>query len=194
MPKVLQLASKSPRRRELLDQLGIKYSIVDVNVDEGVLDGEVALDYVKRVATRKSQVGLEAFPGKVTLGADTAVVLSGDIMGKPRDERHAREMLRQLSGKVHQVMTAVCFSDTTRSECRVSVVDVWFRHLSDEDIDRYISMGESWDKAGAYAIQGLASAFIERIDGSYSAVVGLPLFETAELCSVFSIPYWQSAK
>ncbi len=184
----LFLASQSPRRRELLEQIGVRYELLDVAVHEQVLPGEPALDYVRRVAREKAGAGLmkvAAIANALVLGADTEVVLGERVFGKPADAIQAAEMLAALSGRRHQVMSAVAVLSAGREEELVCVTEVQFAELSEREIAQYIDTGEWRGKAGAYAIQGWAARFIERIEGSYSAVMGLPLFETAELLRRF---------
>jgi len=174
------LASQSPRRAELLRQIGIEFRTVPADVDERVLAGEGAADFIERVAITKAQTVHAANPDTPVLGADTAVVLGHRILGKPRDRADAIEMLMALSGQPHEVLTGVAVvSDTSHYALNVSRVS--FRRLSAAEAGAYWATGEPADKAGAYAIQGLAAAFIERIEGSYSGIMGLPLFETANL-------------
>lgn len=195
------LATQSPRRRELIKQIGVHFELLllrndprrQVDVDEVVLDNEQPLAYVERVCREKAQAawraaGLRKLTPRPVLTADTTVTVDGQIIGKPRDNQHAAEILRSLSGRQHQVLTAVGVGFEERFECRVSTSTITFAQLSEERIQRYLQSGEAHDKAGAYGIQGLASAFVERIEGSYSGVVGLPLFETAELLKSFGVP------
>jgi septum formation protein len=177
----LVLASQSPRRRELLAQLGIDLEVRPAHADEAVLPGEGPRDYVLRVAREKAR----AVQGEVVLGADTAVVLRGDVLGKPADAADARRMLATLSATRHEVLTAVCVrrNGATLGVELDAVVStaVRFRGLSPAEIAWYVGTGEPLDKAGAYALQGAGGAFVLSIDGSVSNVVGLPLVETAEL-------------
>ena len=186
MNEQLILASASPRRKELLDQIGVRYIVNPVDIDETPKDREMALDYVGRVAAEKSAACVsELIDFLPVLAADTSVVLDGQIMGKPKNREHAMTMLSQLSGKTHNVYSAI----SLRSQCEnkhfqaLSKTEVRFRNISPEEIQSYWDTGEPKGKAGAYAIQGLASVFVESIKGSFSGVVGLPLFETAELLS-----------
>lgn len=191
----LYLASGSPRRRELLSQIGVPFITHPAPVDERVLPGEDPLVYVERLARSKALAGLAALgdaPGAVVLGADTAVVLEGRILGKPADREEALTMLAALSGRSHRVLTAVALACTTRVATRVVTSHVEFRPLSQAEAQAYWASGEPRDKAGAYGIQGLAAVFVRQLQGSYSAVVGLPLCETAELLAEFGIPCWQS--
>ncbi|SDP17902.1 Maf family protein [Pseudomonas jinjuensis] len=194
MPQ-LYLASSSPRRRELLAQIAVPFHGVPANIDETPLPAESPEAYVERLARNKAQAGLNMLAQRAdvcVLGADTAVVLDGRILGKPLDRDDALAMLRQLSGREHQVLTAVALADRQRCEARVVSSRVQFRAISDAEAEAYWATGEPQDKAGGYAIQGLAAIFVSRVEGSYSAVVGLPLCETAELLADFSIPCWQS--
>jgi septum formation protein len=176
------LASASPRRRELLDQIGITYEIRPVHLDESPRSNEAPNEYVRRIAAEKSAAcqALVGPTGLPVLAADTAVVLGGRIMGKPKDKEDAVMMLRRLSGKTHQVYSAVSLRGAQHGEA-LSVTDVTFRELSEREILAYWNTAEPADKAGSYAIQGLGSVFVQSIEGSFSGVVGLPLFETAEL-------------
>ncbi|NQZ54013.1 MAG: septum formation inhibitor Maf [Piscirickettsiaceae bacterium] len=180
----LYLASNSPRRRELLTQIGVDFSVISVDVDESSLRGEMPVEYVQRVALAKARAGWQGV-GKQNnlpvLGADTSVVLEDIIFGKPRDESDARTMLEKLSGRSHQVMTAVAVVLGEQEWCELSVSTVTFATLTKANIDWYVSTNEGVDKAGSYAVQGLAALFIEKIQGSYSGVMGLPLRETGLL-------------
>jgi len=191
----LYLASGSPRRRELLTQIGVPFVTQIVPIDENTLPNEAPTAYVERLARAKAQAGLAALgdrPDAVVLGADTAVVLDGRILGKPVDRGEALATLRALSGRTHQVLTAVAVADATRARACVVTSRVSLRALSDAEIEAYWASGEPHDKAGSYGIQGLAAVFVSQLQGSYSAVVGLPLCETAELLAEFAIPCWQS--
>lgn len=191
----LYLASSSPRRRELLTQIGLPFHIVPASIDETPESGESAPAYVERLARAKALAGLNFLAQRAdicVLGADTAVVLDGRILGKPVDRDDALAMLQALSGREHEVLTAVAVADRERCEARVVSSRVSFRAISIEEAERYWETGEPQDKAGGYAIQGLAAIFVSRVEGSYSAVVGLPLCETAALLADFSIPSWQS--
>lgn len=198
--KRIYLASRSPRRRELLRQIGVNFELLLLrddlrrgrDVDETPLEGEAPRDYVLRIARQKAEIaarvalqrGLRPHPA---LGADTTVVLDGVAIGKPESIEHAAHILGALSGREHEVMTAVAVAQRERVESALSVSTVQFRALSAQEIQRYIALGEPFGKAGAYAIQGRAAAFITRIAGSYSAIMGLPLAETAELLRKFEI-------
>ncbi len=171
---MLVLASQSPRRRELLTQAGIPFVVRMCDLDETPDPGEDPEDYVQRLAAAKA-AGVHCGPGETVLGADTAVVLNGKIFGKPIDNSDARRMLALLQGRKHEVLTGVSLRSAAGVVTSYASTCVWFSALSDDEIKAYVASGEPLDKAGAYAIQGLASRFIERIDGSYSNVVGLPV-------------------
>lgn len=177
------LASASPRRRELLDQIKVTYRVNPLDLDETPLPNETPLDYVQRLAAEKSAACVAQLGDSLPiLAADTAVVLDGLIMGKPKDRDDAFSMLRQLSGKIHRVYSAVSLRGREHGQA-VSITEVRFRPLAESEIAAYWQSGEPADKAGSYAIQGLGGVFVESISGSFSGVVGLPLFETAELLS-----------
>lgn len=181
---LIYLASASPRRSALLEQIGVAHRVRPVDVDETVRGGEPPDCYVRRLAMLKAETlweKLTAAQRQPVLGADTAVVLDDQILGKPRDERECVRMLGLLSARTHQVFTAVALRAGDGCQSRVNVSDVTFRKLTDEEMRRYWRTGEPADKAGAYAVQGRAALFIERIAGSYSGIMGLPLFETGEL-------------
>jgi septum formation protein len=182
----LYLASGSPRRRELLTQLGLQFERLITHVEEQRQPEEAAEVYVRRLASDKARAGVAVAPRDLpVLGADTIVVLNGEVLEKPQDAAHAAEMLSKLSGQTHQVMTAVALADAQRElDCLVTT-DVTFRKMTAEEISHYIASGEPMDKAGAYGIQGLGGNFVRKINGSYHAVVGLPLVETGELLSHF---------
>jgi septum formation protein len=180
----LTLASASPRRRELLEQLGFVLDVRPADTDESVHPGEAPHDYVLRVAREKAR----AVPGDPTLAADTAVVLGAAILGKPRDAADARAMLRALSGVPHRVLTGVCVRRGSVELTAVVAAEVRLDPLTDAQIDWYVSTGEPLDKAGAYAIQGLAGAFVRELRGSVSNVIGLPLAETLELLRMAGVP------
>lgn len=191
----LFLASASPRRRELLAQIAVPCVTQIASIDESPLPGEPAAVYVERLALEKARAGLRALgepADAVVLGADTAVVLDGRILGKPADFADSRDMLLSLSGRSHQVMTAVAVVAAGREISKVVTSEVSFRALSEAEIAAYWASGEPCDKAGSYGIQGLAAVFVSRLEGSYSAVVGLPLCETAEMLGQFGIACWQS--
>jgi septum formation protein len=183
-PQPLILASASPRRKELLEQLGIHVIAHAVDIDESVIAGESAGRFVQRLAMEKARRGHEVIenPGSLpVLGSDTIVVADDEILGKPVDRDDARSMLVRLSGKTHTVHTAVAIVTENRAVQAVSISRVSFTRLSEQDISLYLSTGEADDKAGSYAIQGIAGQFIEKLEGSYSGVMGLPLFETRQL-------------
>lgn len=200
MTQRIYLASRSPRRRELLKQIGVGYEMLllredparSVDVDETPLPGEAPHDYVLRITRAKAETAWlrlqqRRLPRMPVLAADTAVVLGERILGKPTDGAAAAEMLRALSGHEHQVLTAVALAFDQRLDVRLSVSTVSFKNLSDDEIRRYVLTGEPLDKAGAYAIQGRAAAFVASLGGSYSGVMGLPLFETTQLLTEFGM-------
>ena len=182
---MIYLASQSPRRAELLSQIGVEYEVKVADIDESILPGESAQDYVCRIACSKARVvaaQLEKTQKSVpVLAADTTIELDGDIIGKPHDNEDCQCILRQLSGRDHQVLSAVALLHGARLDYRLSRNRVRFKSLSKAEIDAYCASPEPMDKAGAYAIQGRAAVFVEHLQGSYSAVMGLPLFETAQL-------------
>lgn len=187
---MLHLASQSPRRRALLARLGLPFEVVDVVVAEQRAPGEAAADYVRRVAREKAGAGLLAVAAgtdAVVLGADTEVVLDGDVFGKPRDDADAVQMLRRLSGRTHQVISAVALMSAGRDAQAMVVTEVTFDLLDAATIDAYVAGGEPHGKAGAYAIQGGAELFVSRMAGSHSGVVGLPLQQTAALLRGFGL-------
>jgi septum formation protein len=178
------LASGSPRRRDLLQQIGVPFRVVDASIDEAVQAAETPRAYVLRLAAAKADAGWErsrAAHQAPVLGADTAVVLEGRILGKPADRQDAEAMLRQLSGRTHEVLTGVALRTADGVSSRISRSEVTFRAVTAAEVHAYWETGEPADKAGAYAIQGRAAVFIAELRGSYSGVMGLPLFETAEL-------------
>lgn len=191
----LYLASGSPRRRELLTQIGVPFITLSAAIDESPLPNEPAHGYVERLALEKARAGLATLAladDAVVLGADTAVVRDGQILGKPQDRAEALAMLASLSGREHQVLTAVALVSATRSSAQVVTSQVRFRPLQPGEAEAYWASGEPQDKAGSYGIQGLAAIFVSQLQGSYSAVVGLPLCETAQMLNEFAIPCWQS--
>jgi septum formation protein len=171
---MLILASQSPRRSELLKSAGIPFVAQAANVDETARPDEGPEDYSKRVAQQKA-MAIEATPGDIVLGADTVVVIDREILGKPRDPDDAERMLELLAGRKHEVITAICLRRGKEVKIDWAVTLVWFLPITLEEIGDYVASGEPMDKAGAYAIQGLASKFVQRIDGSYTNVVGLPI-------------------
>jgi septum formation protein len=183
MTPQIYLASRSPRRRELLQQLGVVHLPLDVDVDESSRLLETPAEYVVRLALAKARAGAEKRPAGnrlPVLAADTAVVAGGELLGKPIGRKQALEMLRLLSGRTHQVLTAVALV-AEQTDSRLCSSRVSFRRIGDAEANTYWASGEPADKAGGYAIQGVGAIFIERLVGSYSGVMGLPLFETAEL-------------
>lgn len=183
-PAPLYLASASPRRRQLLAQIGVAHRVRPVDIDESHRDGEKAADYVERIARHKAEAAWKAIgpaDGGAILAADTVVVLGDRLLGKPADRAEGVAMLRLLSGRTHQVMTAVALRDAGGLFVRRNESFVTFRDLAPGEAEEYWATGEPADKAGGYAIQGRAAEFIERLEGSYSGVMGLPLFETAAL-------------
>ncbi|WP_203300206.1 Maf family protein [Marinobacter sediminum] len=186
------LASASPRRSELLRQIGVTFSVQPADVDETPLPNETAEYYVERLARDKALAVAASSPGAMVLGSDTSVVLDGVILGKPADQEEAVATLMRLSGASHQVMTAVALAQGGQCECRVVVTDVQFRKLSQAEVVAYVASGEPMDKAGSYGIQGLGGIFVSDLRGSYSAVVGLPLQETAALLADAGHPVWEN--
>jgi septum formation protein len=197
----IYLASKSPRRRELLTQIGVRFDLMlfrsgareDPQTREDVVPGETAEAYVVRVALAKATHGAalisaRRIAARPVLAADTTLDVDGEIVGKPEGERHAEEILARLSGRSHRVLTAVAVAHRDRVEHRTSISEVRFRPLDAAEIHRYVLSGEPTDKAGAYGIQGRAGAFVEEIRGSFSGIVGLPLCETALLLRAFGYP------
>lgn len=176
----LVLASSSPRRRDILASLGLQFEIRNASVDEQRLDGEPATDMVLRLARAKA-LSIPPKPGEIVLGADTAVVLGEEIFGKPDDIRDAMRMLERLAGRTHKVLTGVALCALDVEWSAISSTDVQFRDISPDEARRYWQSGEPRDKAGGYAIQGRGGMFVRAIMGSYSGVVGLPVFETASL-------------
>ena len=194
LDRSIYLASRSPRRRELLSQIGVRFQVLmfrdrpetDAELDESVLEGETPRVYVERVARAKAQAGWKRLeqrnlPRAAVLAADTTVAIDGRILGKPADRREAADMLGALSGRRHEVLSAIVLKYEAQLECALSVSEVEFRVLSQEDIRQYVSTGECDDKAGAYAIQGRAAQFVTRLQGSFSGVMGLPLYEAAQI-------------
>jgi septum formation protein len=193
LPYDIYLASKSPRRRALLEQIGVRYCLIDVDVPEIQEPKESSSDYVVRLAQTKAKAGWDINKDKPALGADTIVVLRDKVLEKPESEASALAMLQALSGKTHQVMTAVSLYTENKSRVVLNTTDVTFRPIDRNEIVRYWQRGEPKDKAGAYGIQGLGGIFVKEIKGSYSSVVGLPVFETAALLQEFGIAVWHSS-
>jgi septum formation protein len=191
---IIYLASGSPRRRELLQQIGVSFRVIGADLDETALQGESPLAYVSRLAEAKAAVGWERSRnsgGAPVLAADTAVVLDARILGKPANMNDATAMLLKLSGRAHQVLTAVALRTAAGIEVKVSHSTVTFRSIDPSEARAYWETGEPSDKAGAYAIQGYAAIFISDLKGSYSGVMGLPLFETAALLKAAGVTCWQ---
>jgi len=191
---VLCLASVSPRRRELLSQIGVSHLVVGADIDETFLAGETPRDYVIRLAREKALVIRRTGQKLPVLAADTTVVVDGRVFGKPHDQAQAVHMLAALSGRAHEVLTAVALADSRGVTERISVSTVRFREVSLEESLAYWETGEPRDKAGGYAIQGVGAVFIEELRGSYSGVMGLPLFETGELLRAAGIAYWGAGR
>lgn len=186
----IYLASQSPRRRELLEQLGVRFASVSQDAEETLEPGESPEVFVIRLALEKARAGRANVSGdQPVLGADTVVVLDGEVFGKPRDEAEAMDMLERLSGQCHRVLTGVALVGTDEEATRLSVTHVTLRSIAEAERSAYWASGEPADKAGAYAIQGRGAVFVEHIDGSYSGVMGLPLFETGDLLGEFGIDY-----
>ncbi|MBA4503131.1 Maf family protein [Marinobacterium marinum] len=192
MPELI-LASASPRRRELLAQIGVDFRCCAVDIDESVHPGEAAEDYVERLAREKAEACQRLYPEAVVLGSDTSVVVAGRILGKPVDEEDAVRMLMMLSGRRHQVMTAVAVVAGRQCSVETVVTEVAFVELDEARCRAYWRTGEPCDKAGAYGIQGLGAVLVQEIRGSYSAVVGLPLMQTATLLQRYEVPVWQQS-
>ncbi len=191
----IYLASQSPRRRELLRQIGVPHQVVAANVAEVPRTQESPSGYVQRLAREKAEAGFATvkasqLPVKPVLGADTIVVVNNEILEKPQDAQHAAAMLRKLAGAEHQVMTAVAMIMEEKCSVKLSVTDVVFRPLGDDEIAAYWKTGEPCDKAGGYGIQGLGAVFVEQIRGSYTGVVGLPIEQTVALLQEFAVTYW----
>ena len=186
--RALVLASKSPRRAELLKQIGLEFSTSDADIDESVMAGEDVETYVRRLARSKAEAGWAA--SSLCIAADTAVALDDEIFGKPHSREAGVTMLLRLAGRAHQVLTGVCLFDGTRAEVIAVVSTVWFRHLSETEALAYWSTGEPKDKAGGYGVQGVGAVFIDRIEGSYSNIVGLPIAETEAMLQRFDIDTW----
>jgi septum formation protein len=182
----------SPRWHELLAQIGVPHTVVAADIDESVRTGEAPRDYVLRMARQKALTVRERGATLPVLAADTTVVLDNTIFGKPRDRDDGLAMLGRLSGRTHEVLTAVALANSRDVTLRLSVSTVRFRGLSSEECEAYWETGEPRDKAGGYAIQGVAAVFIESLSGSYSGVMGLPLFETGELLRAAGVPYWEN--
>lgn len=178
---MLYLASRSPRRQTLLAQIGVEFSVCVADIDESKLPAEAAENYVQRITRAKAEAALQKYPHDAVLTADTAVIKDQHILGKPSGLSSFREMMKLLSAGTHQVLTGVALAQGNDIDYRLNVSNVTFRPLHDEEILAYWETGEPQDKAGGYAVQGLGAVFIERIEGSYSGIMGLPLFETAAM-------------
>jgi septum formation protein len=197
MEDFVYLASASPRRSQLLSQIGVIFQVLSVEVDESVAAGETAARYVLRLAQAKAAAGLARRIGPrraPVLGADTAVVAGGAILGKPADRADAERMLGLLSARTHEVLTAVALATDGGVLSHLSRSEVTFRKITPAEARDYWNTGESRDKAGAYAIQGYGAVFVSALRGSYSGVMGLPLFETAQLLRVAGVPCWLETK
>ena len=186
MTSPIYLASRSPRRAELLQQIGVQFSVLPSDIDESERENENPADYVLRLAKTKAEACMALLVQgnkeiRPVLAADTTVSIDGRILGKPRDEEDARAMLQLMSGRRHEVLTALAIASAQGMEASLSITQVEMAVLAQDEIEAYICSGEPFDKAGAYGIQGLASTFIKRIEGSYSGVMGLPIYETVQL-------------
>ena len=185
-PRVI-LASQSPRRRDLLTLIGIPHDVRPADIDERYLPGEAPRAHAERLAREKATRVAET--GAIVIGSDTIVVVDGDVLGKPADARAATDMLRRLSGRTHVVITAVAVSHGGKTESAVEEVAVTFHELTDDDIERYVATGEPMDKAGAYGIQGYGATIVQRVDGDYFAVMGLPLQRLVRLLEQLGFRY-----
>ncbi|MDQ3082435.1 MAG: Maf family protein [Gemmatimonadota bacterium] len=183
------LASSSPRRRQLLTLVGIAHTVIPADIDELPLPGELPKGHAERLAREKAQTVADAFPNELVIGADTIVVLDDRILGKPRDENHAREMLGELSGRTHTVVTGMACALNGEVVSAVETVEVTFRYLTAAEIDAYVSTGEPMDKAGSYGIQGFGATIVKRIDGDYFAVMGLSLVRLVSLMRDLGVTY-----
>ena len=197
MDEFVYLASASPRRRQLLAQIGVHFQLLSVDVDESIAAGEAAARYVSRLAQAKAAAGLVrrvAGSRRPVLGADTAVVAAGAILGKPADCADAERMLALLSARTHEVLTAVALATDDGVLSHLSRSEVTFREIAPAEAREYWNTGEGRDKAGGYAIQGYGAVFVSGLRGSYSGVMGLPLFETAQLLRAADVPCWLETK
>lgn len=188
------LASQSPRRRELLESVGLEFSVLEPGIEEAARVDEPPEDLVRRLALDKTAAGVRMVresgqPFRPVLAADTVVVIDERVMGKPLDAAHAFDMLERLSGRTHRVLTAVALNDGSAPGCRLSESAVTMKRMARWEMERYWATGEPRDKAGGYAIQGVGSGFVARLEGSYSGVVGLPLFETRELLAAAGVDW-----
>ena len=196
---LVYLASVSPRRSALLAQIGVSFQTLTVAIDESIAPAETPCAYVSRLAAAKADAGrrhreASAFPDRPVLAADTAVVLDGEILGKPDDRADGARMLERLSGRTHEVLTAVALASATRIAGCVSRSEVTFRAVSGAEAGEYWNTGEPCDKAGGYAIQGFGAVFVADLRGSYSGVMGLPLYETAEFLRTAGVPRWLATR
>ena len=192
LDKPLILASASPRRAQLLEQMGLVFSVRATDVDETQLPGELPADYVARLAQAKAQAGFE--PGAISIGADTIVTIDDEILGKPCGLTEGVDMLLRLAGRRHEVLTGVAVCDGVQTLCEVVGAVVYFGAISTATAERYWHTGEPADKAGGYGIQGIGGIFVQRLEGSYSAVVGLPVERTEHLLRAFNIDTWSTRK
>ena len=195
---MIYLASQSPRRRELLEQIGVSYTLLSSEIDETPRENEEAVAYVERMAREKAEAGWrqikqQQLPVYPVLAADTSVILAKKILGKPENSEHACDMLLALSGTCHEVITAVAVYSDRNVEVTISRTKVRMTNFSKDLAKQYIATGEPADKAGAYGIQGYGAVLVDSIEGSYSGVVGLPLKETAELLNTFGITPWRAS-
>ena len=189
----LILASGSPRRVDILNQIGVRFSVAPADINESQLINESSAEFVCRLASQKAKIGYDSHIGSQSaLGADTIVLCDEQIFGKPKDYSDSKRMLSQLSGRAHKVISAVAINNGVESVVLMSETSVIFRIISEQEFLNYWSTGEPVGKAGSYAIQGLGSIFVESIQGSYSGVVGLPIAETCRLLRHFKVPIWQS--
>lgn len=189
----LILASASPRRVDILNQIGVRFSVAPADINESQLINESSAEFVCRLASQKAKTGYDSHIGSQSaLGADTIVLCDEQIFGKPKDYSDSKRMLSQLSGRAHKVISAVAINNGVESVVLMSETSVIFRIISEQEFLNYWSTGEPVGKAGSYAIQGLGSIFVESIQGSYSGVVGLPIAETCRLLRHFKVPIWQS--
>ncbi|MDB2449065.1 Maf family nucleotide pyrophosphatase [bacterium] len=194
----LYLASQSPRRKQLLTELGVAFEVLPIEVDESIKPLETAEDYVTRLGEAKARAGLDILAGRgeadaLTLGSDTTVVADQDILGKPRDFDDFADMMERLSGRSHRVFTSVALASHESVDLKVVESRVVFAELDPDAVRAYWDSGEPQDKAGGYSVQGLGAVFIKRIEGSYSAIVGLPLRETAQLLTKRGVSVWSGA-
>ncbi len=192
MSKTLYLASASPRRQQLLRQLAVDFKTIVADIDETPYPKEAPAQFVTRMAkTKANTIQQQLFDeNAVILAADTIVVVEQQIFGKPKDQSDSRLMLKQLSGRCHQVLSAIAIQDKQQQQYCLNTNKVWFRALKDAEILQYWQTGEPQGKAGSYAVQGHGASFIEKIEGSYSGIMGIPLYETSELLLKFNINFW----